>query len=213
MKHSFILHRERIPHRFGMRYFKQPASGGEFKPVKYHEALAMVASGEAVWSSELKKKAKEATAQTCQICGRKIEYKRGWIAHHGYTRPSHGWQTSSCYGAKYKSYEESWLAIPGALQGCEEFKARQEEYLIELREKPPVSFSVIETRRERMGYGRREEYRVWYSIWRGHGSRPLPEYRARLKFEISETEQHIKEATRQIERFIGLIQKWKEVKQ
>lgn len=44
---------------------------------------------------------------TCQICARAIKAKRGIIAHHGYLRPGHGWQTSSCLGARYAPLEVS----------------------------------------------------------------------------------------------------------
>jgi hypothetical protein len=44
---------------------------------------------------------------TCQICGRLICSKRGEIAHHGYTRPGGGWQTSSCAGTHHDSLEVS----------------------------------------------------------------------------------------------------------
>lgn len=44
---------------------------------------------------------------TCQICGRLICSKRGEIAHHGYTRPGGGWQTSSCAGTHHDPLEVS----------------------------------------------------------------------------------------------------------
>jgi hypothetical protein len=43
----------------------------------------------------------------CQCCGRQIEAERGKIAHHGYTRPRLGWQTSSCVGAQFPPYQLS----------------------------------------------------------------------------------------------------------
>jgi hypothetical protein len=50
----------------------------------------------------------EAGAQmTCQLCGRLIRSKHGVIAHHGYTRPGGGWQTSSCDGTHHSPLEVS----------------------------------------------------------------------------------------------------------
>jgi hypothetical protein len=50
----------------------------------------------------------EAGAQmTCQLCGRLIRSKHGTIAHHGYTRPGDGWQTSSCDGTHHPPFEVS----------------------------------------------------------------------------------------------------------
>jgi hypothetical protein len=44
---------------------------------------------------------------TCQICGRGILANAGTIAHHGYQRPGLGWQTGSCWGAKYPPLQAS----------------------------------------------------------------------------------------------------------
>ena len=43
----------------------------------------------------------------CQCCGRAIHAALGKIAHHGYQRPGHGWQTASCFGAKHLPWEVS----------------------------------------------------------------------------------------------------------
>lgn len=44
---------------------------------------------------------------TCQICGRAIHANTGKIAHHGYQRPGHGYQTASCPGAQHVPFELS----------------------------------------------------------------------------------------------------------
>lgn len=41
----------------------------------------------------------------CQCCDRKIMANTGKIAHHGYLRPSIGWQTGSCMGARHLPFE------------------------------------------------------------------------------------------------------------
>lgn len=51
--------------------------------------------------------APEENRMTCQICGRPIQSNTGLIAHHGYTRPGEGWQTSSCRGARHLPFEVS----------------------------------------------------------------------------------------------------------
>lgn len=56
-------------------------------------------------------KADKAPRGNCQICGRSIGIKAGVIAHHGYERPGHGWQTSSCFGARRLPYEKDRGAI------------------------------------------------------------------------------------------------------
>jgi hypothetical protein len=47
----------------------------------------------------------------CQCCGRAIHAALGTIAHHGYTRPGHGWQTASCFGAKRLPWEVDREAV------------------------------------------------------------------------------------------------------
>jgi hypothetical protein len=57
------------------------------------------------------KEDEETLRMTCQCCGRKILAKTGSIAHHGYERPGHGWQTSSCFGAKRLPWEVDRAAV------------------------------------------------------------------------------------------------------
>jgi hypothetical protein len=55
--------------------------------------------------------ADEADQMTCQCCGRGIFAATGLIAHHGYERPGHGWQTASCFGARHLPWEVSRDAL------------------------------------------------------------------------------------------------------
>jgi hypothetical protein len=52
-----------------------------------------------------------AACMHCQVCSRDILANKGTIAHHGYTRPGHGWQTSSCFGAKRLPFEVDRTAL------------------------------------------------------------------------------------------------------
>lgn len=56
-------------------------------------------------------------ARTCQICGRPIHAASGRIAHHGYQRPGHGWQTPSCEGALELPFESSREALGRHIEG------------------------------------------------------------------------------------------------
>jgi hypothetical protein len=58
-----------------------------------------------------KKAQRSAQAMTCQVCNRPILAHTGTIAHHGYTRPFEGWQTSSCPGAKKVPFEVSRVSL------------------------------------------------------------------------------------------------------
>lgn len=78
----------------------------------------------------------------CQICERDIyaNNKRGLIAHHGYQRPGHGEQTSSCFGARWQPYEESRAAIPPYLD-LVNGKLELAEKLLETMRKPGHEWS------------------------------------------------------------------------
>jgi len=54
---------------------------------------------------------RSAHTMTCQCCERQIYANTGTIAHHGYERPGHGWQTSSCFGAKRLPFEVDRAAL------------------------------------------------------------------------------------------------------
>jgi hypothetical protein len=84
---------------------------------------------------------------TCQICGRAIKAKTGLIAHHGYRRPHQGWQTRSCFGARYRPYEVACDALPGAIEQVEKFIANQTDALAKLYSDPPAKLDI--TRRHR----------------------------------------------------------------
>lgn len=77
----------------------------------------------------------------CQICGRAIMDKVGVIAHHGYKRPGDGWQTSSCYGARHRSYELACDVIQMAIDTTAAYVARTEASLAKLLAEPPATLT------------------------------------------------------------------------
>jgi hypothetical protein len=70
-------------------------------------ALEVNKSKKPLSKSAMEKDEREKKAKTCQICGGKYLAEKGLIAHHGYHRPGYGYQTSSCYGARYLPFQES----------------------------------------------------------------------------------------------------------
>jgi len=83
-----------------------------------------------------------AAVTTCQICGRAIKAKSGLIAHHGYTRPGHGWQTKSCFGARWRSYEVACDALPKAIEGLAAYIASTQASLAKWIADPPPGITV-----------------------------------------------------------------------
>ena len=79
---------------------------------------------------------------TCQICGREIKAKGGVIAHHGYTRPGDGWQTASCFGARYQPYEQGCDAIAAAIDSVNLYIETTTKALTEILACPPEVVSV-----------------------------------------------------------------------
>lgn len=45
--------------------------------------------------------------RTCPVCFRQIAVQGATMAHHGYQRPGHGFQTASCAGVRFKPLEVS----------------------------------------------------------------------------------------------------------
>lgn len=79
---------------------------------------------------------------TCQCCGRKHLANRGWIAHHGYTRPYIGWQTSSCIGAKHLPFEVDRARLAIHIKDLKTFLEHAKEFLGKAeREEIPVMLS------------------------------------------------------------------------
>lgn len=87
----------------------------------------------------------------CQICERRIKLVHiphaalgqgnvtlARIAHHGFKRPGQGWQTSSCFGAKYEPYETNSDAIPIAITAISNWRDMQKTALHALLTNPPA---------------------------------------------------------------------------
>jgi hypothetical protein len=80
---------------------------------------------------------------TCQLCGRLIRSKHGVIAHHGYTRPGGGWQTSSCDGTHHSPLEVSNAHLIETIADYEKLCQRQTLRIESVRnEKEPVVIHI-----------------------------------------------------------------------
>lgn len=80
---------------------------------------------------------------TCQVCGRAIKANTGLTAHHGYRRPGSGWQTTSCFGARYRPYEEAHDRLDEFLVWIANSIATVEGSLYAFREFPPATISYL----------------------------------------------------------------------
>ena len=77
----------------------------------------------------------------CQCCGRAILANLGSIAHHGYERPGHGWQTNSCMGAKRLPFEVDRAALGEMIGFLRDRLARNEKHRAAIKaEKKPIVF-------------------------------------------------------------------------
>lgn len=57
--------------------------------------------------------------KTCPCCQRAIAVVGGTMAHHGYERPSNGWQTSSCPGIQFPPLEVSSAGLKWMIESHE----------------------------------------------------------------------------------------------
>jgi hypothetical protein len=83
----------------------------------------------------------------CQVCGRAIKAGNGLIAHHGYQRPrlyGGGYQTASCEGARYATYEVSCDRLKEVLEWRKTAKAETERRQEEMEQNPPEKLAVYE---------------------------------------------------------------------
>lgn len=106
-----------VPHSITSWRPKHAALLGKDFPAEVALAAELIALRDAIKGAALvpraptktsiAKEKRGAVAKTCQICGRPILAETGVIAHHGYKRPGHGWQTASCYGARELPFEKS----------------------------------------------------------------------------------------------------------
>jgi hypothetical protein len=101
---------------------------------------------------------------TCQICGRRIKAPVGYgnaatnkavqfkqvpvIAHHGYQRQQ-GWQSASCFGARWRPYEVACDALPPAISSAEHWKVGLEKALAEMLAEPPLTVTF---QKKKFGY-------------------------------------------------------------
>lgn len=81
---------------------------------------------------------------TCQICGREIKANTGLIAHHGYQRPVRGggWQTASCFGARWRPYEVACDALPPAIEQVKAYVATMELALHTMITTPTDTYDI-----------------------------------------------------------------------
>lgn len=68
---------------------------------------AKIVKGRALSTGPSKPVNPNKVVKTCPCCFRKIAVIGGTMAHHGYQRPGHGWQTASCPGIRFKPLEVS----------------------------------------------------------------------------------------------------------
>jgi hypothetical protein len=132
--------------------------------MRYRNFRTTPAERAAIKAANAARKAERAAkAATCQICARPILANTGTIAHHGYKRPGHGWQTASCFGAKYRPYEVACDALPPAIKSVEAHIARVEALLAEWLATPPAAIQCDATRKGRWN---ESDWRVEWSVLR-----------------------------------------------
>lgn len=143
------------------------------------------------------------TVTTCQICARAIKANTGYIAHHGYTRPGNGWQTSSCMGAQQLPYEVSRDYIPVVIERYEAIKKNLTERVNDLTTNPPATITETSRYRGDATYERPEDFKIG-----GYSSIPGT-YANAYAHMVRETETNLKGVTAEIEFLQKRYNDWK----
>ncbi len=105
----------------------------------------------------------------CQCCGRLIGAKTGTIAHHGYQRPGHGWQTGSCPGAKYLPFEQNRDRLGWMIDSMRDFEAREVANIAAIgAEARPVFHSIRNRRDPRNPTELRITRATWDEVFKEH---------------------------------------------
>lgn len=100
-------------------------------------------SAEETAANAAAREARKQAAMTCQVCANAILANKGVIAHHGYQRPGHGWQTDSCMGARELPYEVSRDTLGVWIVVLEGFEARTLGRIADIaNERAPIQRSV-----------------------------------------------------------------------
>ncbi len=146
---------------------------------------------------------------TCQICERVIKDKAGVIAHHGYQRPGDGWQTASCFGARYKAYELSNDRMQPYIDMVKGWKNNQEKAKDEFLNNPPETITYIGWigAKEEV-YKRPEGFNPKQNTERGSFS-GAERYQLRYANKLNEFYREIRKALYEIERMEKRLANWK----
>lgn len=88
----------------------------------------------------------------CQICdGAYIlstRGEKGILAHHGYKRPRHSWQTASCRGARQLPYEVACDLLIEEVDRVKKWLVAEKTWLEKITANPPDTITI-----EGRGYG------------------------------------------------------------
>lgn len=109
-----------------------------------------------------------ADRMTCQCCGRPILASKGRVAHHGYQRPGHGWQTGSCMGALHAPFEVSRDRLGAMIAALVDYRSRTEALRgrVDAEEvEISLSYSDRSKPRDRMGRYPESSLKVTRATW------------------------------------------------
>lgn len=145
----------------------------------------------------------------CQICERAIKASKGLIAHHGYRRPGQGWQTASCFGARWRPYEAACDALPHAIKACEAFVENRKAFIAERLANPPATLDHIETRWGRPAITTTLPRPEGFDVSKRPGSWSQRTYEAMFWGAICDAEHAIKMADQDGDRMRKRLAAWK----
>lgn len=130
--------------------------------------------------------------KTCSCCFREIAIdKNGRIVHHGYKRSFAGFQTTSCFGQGYPSWETSPQGLIDFIKNLESHIVFNQEKLLQIEEKTEYKIKLRETKE---------------IVVVKKGSE---KFENQKRFEISNTNDKIKELENMIEHYSKILKERK----
>lgn len=128
--------------------------------------------------------------KTCPVCFRQIALVRGKMAHHGYERPGHGWQTASCPGIRFKPLE---VSSDGLAWLVSTLQSRLETVQSAYKNRNSLDSLLVQVSRDKHEMITKESP-LWQQNFRRH---------------VAELESEIQSLTRQVPRLEEMLRNWK----
>lgn len=122
---------------------------GELLPLceRLKDTKDWIVKGRVVKEKTTSELQKEKDKRTCPCCFRRFALNDGKMVHHGFQRPGSGYQTESCFGFGYESFERSNLGTLKIVEYLENILKEKELILPRMKEDKVILLLNEKTRK------------------------------------------------------------------